>query len=92
VFGQAAAGLPGEPATMGAQARLTGRQMIRLCAPPHRINSTIPDPLRTAAMRASTPASAYYGVRSDSKPSGAPIAVTAPARQAAEPLLSQVPG
>jgi hypothetical protein len=43
-------------------------------------------------MRASTPASAYYGVRSDSKPSAAPIAVTAPARQAAEPLLSQVPG
>ena len=43
-------------------------------------------------MRASTPASAYYGVRSDSKPSAAPIAVTAPPRQAAEPLLSQVPG
>ena len=43
-------------------------------------------------MRASTLASAYYGVRSDSKPSAAPIAVTALARQAAEPLLSRVPG
>jgi hypothetical protein len=43
-------------------------------------------------MGASTPTSAYYGVRSDSKPSAAPIAVTAPARQAAEPLLPQVPG
>jgi hypothetical protein len=31
------AGLPGEPATMRAQARLTGRQMIRLCARRRRI-------------------------------------------------------